>query len=743
MKRRFPGNKVIYSLVFWILLSFMGLFAQTAIGTNIENIAYAYYQDPGGFEYNIQSQAVITTVSQGYKLSISKSVETSVYMPLDTVVYHIEIQNSGNIAVSSVSVMDTLSNDLTYLSSQPAGTVNDQNISWNILNIQPGASSSIDLQCLVVPDVVSGISIENHAGFITADEVRGHSQPVMISIESRPDLLIESNIDQATAFAGDTLTYTITITNTGNAPATNTLLYNDLPYQMEFVSSSGNGQFYQGIVTWAIGTVPEGNSITETLRAVVKDAVSPGMLLSNSSTVTCSESISASTQVLTQIIERILQPDLSIRRTIIPTTHPGDTLNYRIVFGNSGNSAATELVLSDSLDDGLVFLSASGNVQYNALSHKISWSLGTISDGEEDSVEVFVVVQKGILDGTVLENNARIVCNEDESASVVVYTTVLAPQLTFLKSSDSTTVAAGNEILYTISYSNTGNGAATGVMITDTLSEHIIYVSSNGSSVYDSDHHTVIWNIGDVIANMSEAESLELKVRTSVPLNDGTVIINSAEIKCNEGFSKISSVNSTVNAEAVLLLSKSTQLRAFRGDTLTYVLSFRNEGNSIAAFTRLTDTLTSDVEFITAEGQFTYNADHHCINWNIGDIYPGVDSSLFLKVRIPSLAEDVVNIHNTAWVHSGDIHVMSNTAITTLNSLNVTITADPDTIIGNGINHTKITVNAMQSTGQPAPDGTVIALSATQGSFSPGTDTVTTLNGIAQTDLISSKIYQE
>ncbi|MBN1129416.1 MAG: DUF11 domain-containing protein, partial [Chitinispirillaceae bacterium] len=183
--------------ILWMLAVSLRLFAQTAPGTEIENVAFADYRDAGGFVYSVQSQAVITPVGDGYSLSISKSAERSVYMPSDTVLYLIVLQNSGNIAASSVSVTDTLSADLIYVSSQPAATVSGQSLSWNLLTIQPGAVGEITLRAVVAPGVLPGVSLENTASYRTPEEVRGRTAPASISIGSLPDLVLEKVVDRS------------------------------------------------------------------------------------------------------------------------------------------------------------------------------------------------------------------------------------------------------------------------------------------------------------------------------------------------------------------------------------------------------------------------------------------------------------------------------------------------------------------------------------------------------------------
>ncbi len=743
MKPKHTHIGVFHTLILWILLSFMGLYATTEVGTEIVNVAYARYQDPGGFEYEIQSPPVTMTVSSGYRLHITKEAVTHVILPSDTAVYHINVENTGNIAVSSLTIIDTLSNGLTYAGSQPAATVNGQIISWDLQNIQPGASSALELRCLVAPGITTGITIENSASYRTAENIRGHSEPVFILIDSKPELTIENTVDPQIAYAGDTLTYTLRVGNSGNAPATNSILYFDLPYEVEAVSISGTGRIDQGIITWPLVNIPEGHEISQSIRAVVNNEVSPGTVLISSAMISSSEEVNANAQSSTQILERTLQPILTLDKTSIPFAFPGDTLTFTISYANTGNTPATEIDLTDSLDNNMIFASSTGSGQYDPLTHMISWTPNDLPDGEEDSVDVTVIVKKALIDGTELETASRITCGESVSTNVSGSTTVRSPQLSFTKTSDSSVVSAGDLITYHLIYMNTGSGRATDVTVRDTLPNEVSYVSSNGSSLYYEDLHLVEWELGEVSESMTAAEDLILTVRSNMPLSNGHVIANTAEITCNEGFTETSSVNVTVSSAPALILNKSVEARAYRGDTLTYVLSFGNEGNGIAPAAQLTDTLPSEVDLISVSGTYNYSEEHHSLVWNIGDLQPGSDSTLYFTARVQDVSQDINDIENIAWIHSQDISLSSNTALTRLNNLILSIEADPDTILGNGVAQSQITVSAVDASGQPAADGTPVVLKASHGSFNTESDTFNTVDGSFQASLTSSVINRE
>ena len=743
MRRKHRHINGIYTLILWVLLSFIGLYATTEIGTEIENIAYARYQDPSGFEYEIQSPPVITTVSGGYIVHITKEVMTHVVMPLDTAVYRIHVENTGNIPVSSLTVIDTLSNGLTIVSSQPSTTVDGKVLSWDLQNIQPGATQSIELRFLVAPGLLPGTILENQVYFRTVDDVVGHSETVEILVGSEPDLSINYEVDHLEAFAGDTLTYVFRVVNKGNAQATRTILRADLPFETEFVSYSGAGNLDAGIVTWDLGILPVGDETSETVRAVVKSGVKSGTMITTTASVESAEGSHANTQVLTQISDQVLQPKLSLDRTFIPFAEPGDTLTYRIIYGNLGNSSATETVLMDSLDARLIFLSASDAASYDALTHRITWNLEVLSDGEEDSVMVNVIVQKAIPDGSILEDHSRISCSEDQSAAITRYTTIRSPQLILQKTADSSYVSAGEDILYSIAYRNIGNGSASQTILRDTLASTLEYLSSDGSSSYNSETHVVSWELGQLPSQMSASEMVHLRVKTKIPLENGTVIHNSISMSCYEGFDAHASADVNVTSSADLYLDKTVQSRAYRGDTLNYVLSFGNTGNDIAHTVSITDTLAEEINLISAKGTYNYDAASRCISWSIGDLTPGVDSTLWFKAIILDIGSQIDRIENQAWIHTSEISIGSNTTVTRLNALLLSISADPDTIMGNGETETQITVNASDASGQAAADGTPIKLSTSLGNFTSSSNTFTTVNGKVQTALRSTMVDQE
>jgi len=59
--------------------------------------------------------------------------------------YTIDVKNTGDVAATAVIVRDTLPSGLTYVSSQPKGTVAGSMVSWNLGKLDSGASQTLNL----------------------------------------------------------------------------------------------------------------------------------------------------------------------------------------------------------------------------------------------------------------------------------------------------------------------------------------------------------------------------------------------------------------------------------------------------------------------------------------------------------------------------------------------------------------------------------------------------------------------
>ncbi len=110
-------------------------------------------------------------------------------------------------------------------------------------------------------------------------------------------------------------------------------------------------------------------------------------------------------------------------------------------------------------------------------------------------------------------------------------------------------VAAGANITYTICFDNLANEfGLTGVTIVDTLPAELSFVSATDDGVYDSDTHTVTWDIDGVDAGAAQScGQLVVKVDSATPLD--TIIVNQVTI-ASEEVAPITTSESTVVGEA-------------------------------------------------------------------------------------------------------------------------------------------------------------------------------------------------
>jgi uncharacterized repeat protein (TIGR01451 family) len=100
------------------------------------------------------------------------------------------------------------------------------------------------------------------------------------------DLSVSKTIAGGNTNTGDTITYTVTVTNSASATqdATGVVVRDLLPAGLLFVSSSGFGSYSSGTGNWTVGSVPIGTTRTLTINATIT-AVS-GTVINNIAQVT-------------------------------------------------------------------------------------------------------------------------------------------------------------------------------------------------------------------------------------------------------------------------------------------------------------------------------------------------------------------------------------------------------------------------------------------------------------------------
>jgi len=86
----------------------------------------------------------------------------------------------------------------------------------------------------------------------------------------KPVLSVVKEADVSAAKVGDTITYTITVTNTGDATASNVTIVDSPDNSLDIVEIGNDGKQTGGKVTWSVATLPANVTWSATVKAVVK-----------------------------------------------------------------------------------------------------------------------------------------------------------------------------------------------------------------------------------------------------------------------------------------------------------------------------------------------------------------------------------------------------------------------------------------------------------------------------------------
>ena len=374
------------------------------------------------------------------------------------------------------------------------------------------------------------------------------------------------------------------------------------------------------------------------------------------------------------------QADLAVIQSDSPDpVTEGSNLTYTLTVTNNGPDQATGVVLSDTLPEGVSFLStAPSQGTCSESAGVISCAVGTLA--ANSSATVTIVVSVGSTSSGNVSNTASVTGSESDpdtannatTESTIVQTAVqAAADLSITQSDSPDPVSVGSKLTYTISVSNKGPSQATGVVLSDTLPAGVSFLSAAPSQGTCSESGGIIsCALGNLAANTVATVTIVVAPGSTSSGNvSNTASVTGSESDPdggNNATTESTTVQTTVQAAADLSVIQSDSPDPVSvGSKLTYTISVTNKGPSQATGVVLSDTLPQGVSFLSAApSQGTCSESGGIISCALGNLAANTVATVTIVVS-PGSSTNSTTISNTASViGSGSDPDLSNTTTT-------------------------------------------------------------------------------
>ncbi len=299
----------------------------------------------------------------------------------------------------------------------------------------------------------------------------------------------------------------------------------------------------------------------------------------------------------------VTSADLGVTKTIAPNPPvAGAPVTFQIVARNDGPSDATGVVVRDPLPAQLLSptVSDDGGATCSITSGELLCDIGDLDAGQTVTIEVSGTMAGG---ATSITNSAAIDGSEpdpdptDDTTTVVVDVEPSA-DLSLIKTSDPTSAAPGDEVVWTLTVTNDGPSTATAATITDTLPAGVTFVSSPTCT---NSAGTVTCLLGDIPDGEQRVATIRVQIQPGAPSTVTNTAAVTSPVDDPDPTDNDDDASVSVQESADLSVEKVADLASAEpGDTITYTLTVHNDGPDTAQNVTLSDTIPSGLAFVSS-----------------------------------------------------------------------------------------------------------------------------------------------
>jgi uncharacterized repeat protein (TIGR01451 family) len=440
--------------------------------------------------------------------------------------YQIVVSNSGPQTATGVTLGDSLPSNVTGATwtstatggaaittngGTSGGTIND------VLTLPSGSSITYTVNGTLSGTAfgtLSNTATATVAGGDTDTNAANNTSTVANHVVPVVDLSVTKSDLFNTVAVGQTVTYTIVVSNTGQTAENGATLTDTLPSNLTNVSYTSSaiggatdtnptGSNLSGSFSDTLN-LPVGSSVTYTVTGTVAN-VAAGTLFQNAACVAPPSGVTDNDGNNDQATDTdTVQPlDLKVTKTDgLGTVLPGQGVTYTVTVSNVGGADVRGASLTDLLPSSLTGAArtstAAGGAGGNTPSGtgNINETALNLPAGSSITYTVHATVASGLANGTAVQNTATVsgpagttdatAGNNAATDTDTVSISTSPVNLAITKTDNSKFAIDGQPVTYTITVTNLGTTTATGATVRDLLPSGFVAGSANWTSKFST-----------------------------------------------------------------------------------------------------------------------------------------------------------------------------------------------------------------------------------------------------------------
>jgi uncharacterized repeat protein (TIGR01451 family) len=550
--------------------------------------------------------------------------------PGTPVTYTVTVTNTGTLGVAPVTVNDPLPPQIdqagaswTCTASPGSSCANaggTGSISGEADALAAGGTVSYTITAPILSSATG--TMTNTATITTPPGVTNTgaiTSTDVITLTPQAGLAITKS-GPSTVTAGNTLTYTLSVTNAGPSDAQAVKVTDTVPTGTTFGSLTPPPGFTcnnlpaaggTGTFTCSDPTLAAGASAVFTLVVNAPSSDADGSTVANTATATSTTPGSSPASSTVDTTVRAVA-DVSVVKTAPATVTAGTDMTYAITLSNAGPSDALGVTLNDVLPANTTFVSeaqvpATPAFTCNAppAGGTLTCGPATLPAGSSVVLSVVVAVAASAPFNATIGNTATVTSTTHDSnpgdKSGTASTTVTTAADVSVTKTGPATLTAGVPATYTISLTNAGPSDAHSVVLGDALPAGLTITSASGTGIGCTNTATAL-TCGPATLAAGAAASVTVIVQPGTNLPNGSMETNTASVTTsttNTSTETSSSITAKVLAQADVSVTKAGPPTVTAGDNVTYTITVSNAGPGDALGVMLTDTLPSGATLVS------------------------------------------------------------------------------------------------------------------------------------------------